>query len=264
MQLHAITANNSNKEAAHNLETGQRPRSMSQRNDSPAAPDGRINTSQARAYWESAPVDVNGMLGGIPAHDGFSSLSQIDLQGSRTFLARFGIGTKRGRRTLTSTLEGGAGIGRVTEGLLLPVSEHVDVVEPICKFTAALQGRPGVRSIFNVGLEEWRPSPAREYDLIWVQWCLGHLTDEQVARFLTLAKAVLKPATGLVVVKENLSTSGTDVYDSTDSSVTRQDSSFRRIFRQAGMTVVRSELQRGLPERPTLKLLPVNMYALRP
>lgn len=112
-------------------------------------------------------------------------------------------------------------IGRVTEGLLLRVSEHVDVVEPIAKFTAALQGKPGVRAISNVGLEEWQPPAGQEYDLVWAQWCLGHLTDEQLVRFLALCKTVLTPATGLIVVKENLSTSATDVFDSTDSSVTR-------------------------------------------
>lgn len=109
----------------------------------------------------------------------------------------------------------------MTEGLLLRVSEHVDVVEPIAKFTAALQGKPGVRAISNVGLEEWQPVAGQEYDLVWTQWCLGHLTDEQLVRFLTLCKTVLTPATGLIVVKENLSTSATDVFDSTDSSVTR-------------------------------------------
>ncbi|KAK9445370.1 DUF858 domain protein [Metarhizium brunneum] len=237
---------------------------MSESKEGPAAPDGRINTSNAREYWERAHVDVNGMLGGIPAHGGFSSISRIDLQGSRTFLARFGIGTKHDRRTLTSTLEGGAGIGRVTEGLLLRVSEHVDVVEPIAKFTAALQGKPGVRAISNVGLEEWQPVAGQEYDLVWAQWCLGHLTDEQLVRFLALCKTVLTPATGLIVVKENLSTSATDVFDSTDSSVTRLDSSFCRIFEEAGLVVVRTELQRGLPERPPQRLLPVRMYALRP
>jgi protein N-terminal methyltransferase len=109
----------------------------------------------------------------------------------------------------------------VTEGLLLRVSEYVDIIEPISKFTASLESKQGVRSVFNVGLEDWQPNIGREYDLIWLQWCLGHLTDEQLLRFLVVSKTVLNPITGLIVVKENLSTSETDLFDNTDSSVTR-------------------------------------------
>lgn len=43
------------------------------------------------------------MLGGFPY------VSRIDLQGSRNFLAKFGIGTKPGLKTVGSALEGGAG-----------------------------------------------------------------------------------------------------------------------------------------------------------
>lgn len=62
-------------------------------------------------------------------------------------------------------------IGRVTEGLLLGVSDQVDIIEPVEKFTANLQSKPGVRNIFNVGLEEWCPAGGIQYDLIWIQWC---------------------------------------------------------------------------------------------
>ncbi|UNI19626.1 Protein N-terminal methyltransferase [Purpureocillium takamizusanense] len=234
------------------------------RNQKPTAPDGLINTQAGRQYWEGTQADVNGMLGGIPSLKGFGSLSRIDLQGSRTFLARLGIGTKGGRKPVTNALEGGAGIGRITEGLLLHLAEHVDVVEPIAKFTEALKGKPGVRDIFNVGLEEWRPNDGAEYDLIWTQWCLGHLTDEQMVEYLKLCKTVLKPGSGVIVIKENLSTTDVDVFDDEDSSVTRQDATFRHIFEEAGLKLVRTDLQRGFPEMPPVTLLPVRMYALKP
>ncbi|OAA42553.1 hypothetical protein NOR_04684 [Metarhizium rileyi] len=237
---------------------------MPEQKAGPTAPDRLISKSDGRAYWENTEGDVNGMLGGIPAQDGFSSISRIDLQGSRTFLARLGIGTKNDRRTLDSVLEGGAGIGRVTEGLLLRVSECVDIIEPISKFTTSLQTKAGIRTIYNIGLEDWQPSPGRQYDLIWLQWCLGHLTDEQLLLFFIASKAALTPITGLIVVKENINPGGTDLFDDTDSSVTRQDSSFLRIFEEAGFVVVKSELQRGLPETSTQGLFPVKMYAVRP
>ena len=112
-------------------------------------------------------------------------------------------------------------IGRVTEGLLLGVADEVDVIEPFAKFTAALQGKPGVRHIFNVGLEDWQPGEGVCYDLIWTQWCVGHLNDEQLVAYLKRCSKALSPDGGLIVVKENLSTSGCDYFDEVDKSVTR-------------------------------------------
>lgn len=105
--------------------------------------------------------------------------------------------------------------------MLLRVCEHVDVVEPITKFTSHLQSKQGVRKIYNVGLEEWQPVEGVVYNLFWLQWCLGHLTDSQLVAFLQRAKAALTPGSGVVVIKENLSTVAKDLFDETDSSVTR-------------------------------------------
>jgi hypothetical protein len=97
-------------------------------------------------------------------------------------------------------------------------------VEPIAKFTEALRGYKGVRHVLNMGLEDWRGGDddgATRYDLVWTQWCLGHLTDEQLRRYLERCREALVPGTGVIVVKENLSTSGVDVFDPVDSCVTR-------------------------------------------
>lgn len=116
-------------------------------------------------------------------------------------------------------------IGRITRGLLLSLAEKVDVVEPIKKFTDALADVPGVGEVYNVGLELWKPASGAVYDLIWNQWCVGHLTDLQLVAYLRRCGEALRreetgKVTGWIVVKENL-TSEEDVYDETDSSVTR-------------------------------------------
>jgi protein N-terminal methyltransferase len=111
-------------------------------------------------------------------------------------------------------------IGRVTEGLLLPMTENLDVVEPIAKFTVALREKQGVRQVFTMGLEEWQPEEGVQYDLVWAQWCLGHLTNEQLEQWLERCKMVLTPGTGVIVVKENINF-GSDAFDPVDSSVTR-------------------------------------------
>ncbi|KOS22135.1 Alpha N-terminal protein methyltransferase 1 [Escovopsis weberi] len=189
--------------------------------DSPTPPDVFIDKNAGLDYWQSVGADVDSMLGGVPSAGGFSSVSRIDLIGSRSFLARLGIGIKGDRCKVASALEGGAGIGRITQGLLVDIAEQVDVVEPIAKFTQKLVGRPGVRHIHNIGLQDWEPAEGLRYDLIWVQWCLGHLTDLQLVAFLRRCQGALSPEGGVLVVKENLSSSGLDVYDETDSSVTR-------------------------------------------
>ncbi len=87
-----------------------------------------------------------------------------------------------------------------------------------------------MRNIFNMGLEEWHPDEGVQYDLIWTQWCAGHLTDEQLVEYLQRCKAALNPDGGLIVLKENNSTVGEDVFDDVDSSVTRYVFCCRRHF----------------------------------
>lgn len=102
------------------------------------------------------------------------------------------------------------------------MAQHVDIVEPIAKFTEDLAKKSGVREVFNVGLEEWQPSEGATYGLIWNQWCLGHLTDEQLVQYLEQCAKFLAPGgNGLIVVKENTASGGADLFDEQDSSVTR-------------------------------------------
>lgn len=101
---------------------------------------------------------------------------------------------------------------------MLSIASTVDIVEPIVKFTDTLKDQDGVGQIFNVGLEKW--DPEGPYDLIWNQWCVGHLTDEQLVAYLVRCASALN-SSGWVIVKENLSTGEYDLYDEVDSSVTR-------------------------------------------
>jgi protein N-terminal methyltransferase len=72
--------------------------------DATETPDALISADDGRAYWQSIDADVQGMLGG------FAYISRADLQGSRAFLAKLGVGSKKsGLRTVARILEGGAG-----------------------------------------------------------------------------------------------------------------------------------------------------------
>nr|POE77723.1 alpha n-terminal protein methyltransferase 1 [Quercus suber] len=235
----------------------------------PPAPDSHIDPARALAYWSATAPTVAGVLGGYP------HVSRADLQGSRNFLAkllrtpsRHGGSDAKPSPRLRRAVDCGAGIGRVTQGLLVHVAECTDIVEPVAQFTAQIAGRPGVGQVYNVGLAEWTPEVDEQsdgrgarYDLVWNQWCVGQLTDAQLTAYLASLPAVLAPG-GWIVVKENLSNdaAGCDVYDETDSSVTRTDAKFRALFAEARLRVVASELQRGLPK----ELYPVRSYALQP
>ncbi|KAM0279920.1 hypothetical protein ACHAQH_004361, partial [Verticillium albo-atrum] len=74
--------------------------------------------------------------------------------------------------------------------------------------------------------------------------------------YLQTCRAALRPG-GLIIVKENLSTSGGDQSDDVDSSVTMSDEKSRALFSGAGLKLVRTEVQRGFPK----ELFPVRMYA---
>ncbi|CRK11124.1 hypothetical protein BN1723_009260 [Verticillium longisporum] len=225
---------------------------------------GSVDYDQALKYWGDVSADDCGMLGGVPKWKGYANINKVDLHGSRSFLAKLGIGEKNGRQIVENALEGGAGIGRVTEGLLLHVAREVDIIEPIFKFTLALHGKPGIRSIENISMSAWRPDPLVSYGLVWIQWCLGYLTDEEVLEHLGHCKSALKSPNGLIVIKENISTSGQDIYDDEDGGVTRGDAKFRKLFKEAGLRIVKVEIQKGMSPANAEKLFPVKMYGLKP
>lgn len=224
------------------------------------APDAQMSSTDAIEYWSSISATVNGMLGGYP------QISRIDLRGSVIFLTKLRrqSATASDGKTMSRGADCGAGIGRVTAGFLSKVCEVVDVVEPVQRFAEAakeakMAGSGIVGNIYIKGLEDW--DPEGPYDLIWNQWCLGHLTDKQlVAYFIRCKKAIANG--GWVVVKENMSTdpNGEDMFDEMDSGMTRTDGKYRHLFEEAGLKIIRTELQMGFPKG----LFPVRFYALQP
>lgn len=228
-------------------------------------PDSKINHAASINYWSSLPSTSSNMLGMLGAYPWYT---RIDLQGSKNFLSKVRrlIPTLPSNKKFHLGVDCGAGVGRVTEGFLRHVCNVVDAVEPVEKFTQVLQDsqlkKDGVvGDIYAVGLEDWYPQ--KKYDLIWTQWCVGHLTDAQLIAYMSRCSESLTQ-TGVMVVKENLSTESNeqDMYDDLDSSVTRTDAKFRQIFEAAGMNVIKSEIQTGFPK--SFNLLPVKSYALRP
>ncbi|XP_070286580.1 N-terminal Xaa-Pro-Lys N-methyltransferase 1 isoform X2 [Myotis yumanensis] len=199
--------------------------------------------SKAKTYWKDVPPTVDGMLGG------YGHISSIDINSSRKFLQRF---LREGpNQTGTScALDCGAGIGRITKRLLLPLFRAVDMVDVTEDFLAKAKtylGEEGkrVRNYFCCGLQDFSPEP-NSYDVIWIQWVIGHLTDQHLAEFLRRCKQGLRP-NGIIVIKDNMAQEGV-ILDDVDSSVCRDLEVVHGIVRSAGLSLLAQERQENLPD----------------
>ncbi|KAI8907342.1 alpha-N-methyltransferase NTM1 [Gorgonomyces haynaldii] len=196
----------------------------------------------AKQYWQKVDSTVDGMLGG------YQQLSGPDALQNRAFLS--GLNGKR-------ALDCGAGIGRVTDTCLKHLFERVDLVEQEPKFLDQARILLGSDrfNYYPVGLQDF--DPKEEYDLVWCQWVLSHLTDEDLVAFLKRCKRQLTP-NGHIGIKENIARTQR-VHDQEDSSFTRTLDEFKQCFEDAGLSVVKEELQEGFPEG----LFPVRLFLLR-
>ncbi|RGB23221.1 alpha-N-methyltransferase NTM1 [Rhizophagus diaphanus] len=221
--------------------------------------------TDALEYWSEKPATIDGVLGG------YGEIDEIDVEGSRLFVSEYIYGKKGARNRIISSprisdeyaCDCGAGIGRVTKHFLLRIFKKVDLVEYTPKFIKQAEndflkkekeeGRIG--EFICSGLQEFMPKEGK-YDLIWCQWVLGHLKDDDLIKFFERCKKGLKPK-GLIGVKENVSVIGYQ-FDETDSSVTRSDEIYKKIFQKSGLKIVKEKIQHGMPE----ELFEVKMYAL--
>eukprot|EP00124_Ichthyophonus_hoferi_P000745 Ihof_evm5s30 gene=Ihof_evmTU5s30 len=199
---------------------------------------------KAEDYWESVPATVNGVLGG------YAYISSIDLKSSKTFIKTLLVEKNRP----WVAVDCGAGIGRITKGLLIPLFDHVDIVEVCPKFVEKAKINikdPKMDNFFCMGLQDFNPEEGR-YDLIWSQWVLGHLTDEDFVSFFKRCKAGLKKG-GYIGVKENVCSEGFAL-DKEDNSITRSEASLARLFEEAGLKIIKQTRQIGFPK----EIFPVN------
>lgn len=83
----------------------------------------------------------------------------------------------KGKTGTGFALDCGAGIGRITKRLLLPLFRTVDLVDVTQDFLDQAHmylGEEGkrVENYFCCGLQDFNPQPER-YDIIWIQWVIG-------------------------------------------------------------------------------------------
>ncbi|RPB28685.1 hypothetical protein L211DRAFT_818549 [Terfezia boudieri ATCC MYA-4762] len=231
-------------------------------NSSPT-PDSLIDAEKAIQYWNEVPTSLAGIMGGFP------QISRIDIQSSTNLLTKLGF-RRDPKDTPVRGADCGAGIGRITKDLLSHFCSTVDIIEPVEKFTnaitsgkdfASLRGAGKIGDVYNVGLEHWTPKEGA-YGLVWNQWCVGHLRDADLVAYLRRCAAGISAPNGFIIVKENIASGAEDIFDDQDNSVTRTEAKFKKLFKEAGLVVVKEEIQRGFPS--SLGLFKVKTFALRP
>ncbi|CAD7936347.1 unnamed protein product [Amoebophrya sp. A25] len=244
--------------------------------------------SKAISYWDKQEASVEGVLGGF----GYTSVQ--DLRESKRLLQML-----RGRPDLNLSfnhvLDCGAGIGRISEGLLFEEFGKVDLLEPCRKLFEEARRKHGdkITRYFQKSLQDFKfeereqeivvsgtgsatsSTTPLQYDCIWNQWVLLYLTDDDLIRYLQKCKQHLKASSGFLFIKENVLIRPTrspeaapkewEVYskglelDEDDNGVTRSDERYRELFAMAGMELVCALRQTNWPK----DLFPIYMYVLR-
>jgi len=209
-------------------------------------------------------LSVDGVLGG------FSNLSKRDLEGSTKFIRhltttirpQLKLATKENDGQATHACECGAGIGRVSKGLLLPLGiSQCDLVESSPRLLKAAPEYLGDEysarcRYFCQGLQDFEPKEDY-YDIIWIQWVVIYLTDEDFISFLKrCAKGLTK--NGMIVIKDNTCEDEAFIVDRSDSSVTRSHSYILAIAELAELRVVYQTVQEDFPN----SIFPVPIIAL--
>ncbi|KHJ40468.1 hypothetical protein D918_09514 [Trichuris suis] len=198
----------------------------------------------AEEYWKAIQPNVKGMLGGL------DKLSGIDITGSRQFLDKVVAKLNLRKRY---ALDCGCGIGRVTKAVLSRVFAQIDMVDVTKEFLDASADYMGFRvngkvvEKFCCGLQHFVP-PANRYDLIWIQWVSGQLTDNDLKQFLLRCKSALSSDGGAIVLKENISSTEKPLFDELDHSVTRSRDYLLRLFGEVGLTVKFEAKQKKFPK----------------
>jgi protein N-terminal methyltransferase len=209
--------------------------------------------------WANKPASVSGVL------DGYVSASEPDLQESRTFLEKLArvYGKNTDKQIINAdrelrALDCGAGIGRISSGVLIEKFHYVDLVEPVSHFideAKKILGNLGHKgNFYEYSLQDF--NTMEKYNCIWIQWVLGQLTDNDVIMFFKRCKSMLKP-NGVIIVKENILSNGFAI-DENYNLINRNYNDMKKLFDLAGLILICEENQKDFPSY----LIKVNMFAL--
>jgi protein N-terminal methyltransferase len=218
---------------------------------------------RGRLYYDQCcDATMDGVLGG------YSHISDMDIEFSKTFLVNlYPLDCPNTNSTTkwsgTVACECGAGIGRVSKGLLLPLGvSQCDLIESCEKLLMEApvfigEENANICRFYCQGLQEWVPKEGTAYSIIWIQWVLCYLVDDDIVAFLRRCGKALAQD-GVIILKENACVGESFVLDKDDASVTRSLPYWLNLIHDAGLRVVKQDMQSNFPD----ELFPVPMFAL--
>ncbi len=178
--------------------------------------------------------------------DGNSNKNTIDISTNSNDNGNGNKKTNNGSNTSRSC-ECGAGIGRITKGLMIPLGiESCDLVETSPRLLQCAKEYIGHGdkdtkiNFINSGLQNFDP-PENTYDIIWVQWVIGYLTDWDLVSFLYRMGRALKDG-GVIVIKDNTCNELAFLADCNDSDITRSFKYLMAIVELSGLRVLECPL----------------------
>lgn len=135
------------------------------------------------------------------------------------------------------------------------VEQNQDFLDEAKNFIGEQSSR--VERYMCSGLQDFIPEPGR-YDVIWCQWVIIYLRDDDLMTFFQRCKLGLAE-NGLMFVKENITDEEQLDLDGDDSSVTRPRSLILDLAKQAGLSCIKEEKQKSMPK----DIYEVRMFAFR-
>lgn len=195
-------------------------------------------------YWDGQPTTIDGVCGGPDYGKLHSMESAYSVKVFKEFVGLL-PSTKR-------AFDVGAGIGRVTKFVLNDVFEEIDLLDqsPV-QIEQARKEVPFVKNFYLTGFQDHVFE--HKYDCIWLQWFLMYLTDRDLLNILVkcaenCAHDELTGRSGLIVIKENIRSSGGYWVDKEDNSFIRSPTYFAMIFDAAGLEILHKSEQPEWPE----------------
>lgn len=206
-----------------------------------------------KEHWESKDSSIKSVLGG-------SEITQLpDIKASNELLTGL-ILTKQ--LTPHRVIDCGAGIGRVTEHVLLDIFDEIDLMEQSSNFIETCKDKFNsngkVKNIYHSALQHFIFD--RKYDLIWIQWCLENIEDSDLNSFLKKCYLALNE-NGLMIVKENYYKGDKEkesIYAELDLSKQRSDSTYLDLFKKNGFILKKHFLNPNWPS----DFMPLVVYVL--
>lgn len=215
--------------------------------------------SLTKDFWNKSEASAEGML------EGNMNVNEIDINVSCSLIDEY---LKKSFIKPGPILEIGAGVGRVTKSVLIKYFDEITILEQNEKFLKKAkedmkeyEEKKKLRYINQAMQDLIKDSSVlnnEKYSLIWIQWCVENIDDEDLVGLLTKLKGHLIEK-GVVVVKENIIKENEEVQiNDIDYSRVRTDSLFKDLFKKSGYRIFKSMLHPNWPK----DMMGVGIYFL--